>query len=71
MVRLQKLVGEQEVLLSVPVTQPMQLLEPIYAPEKPVLPKKLPALAGGLFGGIVLGGLAFFVRRSWLGRKAV
>jgi len=69
-VRLQKLVGEQKVLLSAPVTQPMQLLEPIHAPEKPVLPKKLPALAGGLFGGLVLGGLAFFVRRSWLGRKA-
>jgi len=68
-VRLQKLVGEQKVLLSVPVTQPMQLLEPIYAPEKPVLPKKLPALAGGLLGGLMLGGLAFFVRRSWLGRK--
>lgn len=70
-VRLQKLVGEQKVLLSFPVTQPMKLLEPIYAPEKPVLPKKLPALAGGLFGGLVLGGLAFFVRRRWLGRKAV
>lgn len=69
-VRLQKLVGEQKVLLSVPVTQPMQLLEPVYAPERPVLPKKLPALAGGLFGGLVFGGLAFFVRRSWLGRKA-
>ena len=69
-VRLQKLVGEQKVLLSVPVTQPMQLLEPIYAPDKPVLPKKAPALAGGLLGGLVLGGLAFFVRRSWLARKA-
>lgn len=68
-VRLQKLVGEQKVLLSVPVTQPMQLLEPIYAPEKPILPKKVPVLAGGLFGGLVLGGLAFFVRRSWLARK--
>lgn len=68
-VRLQKLLGEQKVLLSAPVTQPMQLLEPIYAPEKPVLPKKMPVLAGGLFGGLVLGGLAFFVRRSWLARK--
>lgn len=68
-VRLQKLVGEQKVLLSAPVTQPMQLLEPIYVPEKPVFPKKLPSLAGGLFGGLALGGLAFFVRRSWLARK--
>ena len=68
--RLQKLVGEQKILLSAPVTQSMQLLEPIYAPEKPVLPKKFPTLVGGLFAGLVLGGLVFFVRRSWLGRKA-
>lgn len=70
-VRLQKLLIEQKVQLSAPLTQPMQLLEPIYAPERPVAPKKLPVLAGGLFGGLVLGGLAFFVRRSWLGRKSV
>ena len=69
-VRLQKLLIEQKVQLSAPLTQPMQLLEPIYAPERPVAPKKLPVLAGGLLGGLVLGGLAFFVRRSWLGRKA-
>lgn len=69
-VRLQKLVDEEKVLLSAPVTQPMQLLEPIYVPEKPVLPKKLPVLAAGVLGGLVLGGLAFLVRRSWLARKA-
>lgn len=69
-VRLQKLVGEQKVLLSVPLTQPMQLLEPVYAPDKPVLPKKAPVLAGGLFGGLALGGLVFFVRRIWLARNA-
>lgn len=68
--RLQKLLGEQKVQVSAPVTQPMQLLEPIYAPEKPVLPKKMPALAGGLFGGLVVGGLVFFARRSWLGRRS-
>ena len=45
-------------------------MEPIYAPVAPVFPKKLPVLAGGLFAGLVLGGLAFFVRRSWLGRRA-
>ena len=69
-VRLQKLLVEQKVQLSPPLTQPMQLLEPIYAPERPVSPKKLPVLAGGLFGGLVLGGLAFFARRSWSARKA-
>lgn len=68
-VRLQKLLVEQKVQLSPPLTQPMQLLEPIYAPERAVAPKKLPMLAGGLFGGLVLGGLVFFVRRSWLARK--
>jgi len=69
-VRLQKVLVEQKVQLSAPLTQPMQLLEPIYAPDKPVAPKKLPVLTGGLFGGLVLGALVFFVRRSWLARKA-
>lgn len=69
-VRLQKLLVEQKVQLSPPLTQPMQMLEPIYVPERPVAPKKLPVLAGGLFGGLVLGGLVFFVRRSWLERKS-
>lgn len=69
-VRLEKQVVEQKIQLSPPLTQPMQLLEPIYAPDKAVVPKKLPVLAGGLLGGLVLGGLVFFVRRSWLARKA-
>ena len=68
--RLQKLLIEEKVQLSAPLTQPMQLLEPIYAPERAVAPKQLPILVGGLLGGLVLGGLAFFVRRSWLGRKS-
>ena len=70
LVQLQRQLVDQSVQLSTPITQPMQLLEPIYAPERPVAPKKLPVLAGGLFGGLVLGGLAFFARRSWLGRRA-
>lgn len=69
-VRLEKLLVEQKVQLSAPLTQSMQLLEPIYAPERAVAPKKLPMLAGGLFGGLVLGGLVFFVRQSWLTRRA-
>lgn len=68
-VRLQKALVEQKVQLSAPLTQPMQLLEPIYAPDKAVAPKKLPVLAGGLFGGLLFGGLVFFVRRSWLARR--
>lgn len=62
---LQKQILELEVLLSAPLTQPLQLLEPIYAPEWPVATKRLSTLAGGVFGGLVLGGLAFFARRTW------
>lgn len=62
---LQKQILELEVQLSAPLTQPLQLLEPIYAPEWPVATKRLSTLAGGVFGGLVLGGLAFFARRSW------
>lgn len=69
-VRLQKMIVDQKVQMLAPLTQPMQLLEPIYAPEKAVAPKRMPMLAGGLFGGLVIGGLVFFVRRSWLARKA-
>lgn len=68
--RLQKLVVDQKVQMSPPITQPMQLLEPIYVPDRAVFPKLLPVLVGGLFSGLVLGGLVFFVRRSWLARKA-
>lgn len=69
-IQLQRQLVDQSVQLSAPITQPVHLLEPIYAPELPVAPKKLPVLAGGLFGGLVLGGLVLFVRRSWSGRKA-
>lgn len=69
-IQLQRQLVDQSMQLSAPITQPLRLLEPIYAPERLVGPKKLPVLAGGLFGGLALGGLAFFVRRSWLMRKA-
>lgn len=68
--RLRKSVLEQMANLEPPMTQPAQLIEPIYAPEQAVFPKRVPVLVGGLFGGLVFGGLAFFVRRSWLARKA-
>lgn len=68
--RLQKLLTDQKVQLSAPLTQPLQLLEPVYAPDRAVFPKKLPTLAGGLLGGLVFGGLVFFVRRSGLRRPA-
>lgn len=67
--RLRKSLLEQMTMLEPPSTKPAQLIEPIYAPEPAVFPKRLPALAGGVLGGLMLGGLAFFVRRSWLGRQ--
>lgn len=67
--RLRKSVLEQMATLEPPATRPAELMEPIYALEAAVFPKRLPVLAGGLFGGLVLGGLVFFVRRSWLARK--
>ena len=67
--RLQKYILEQDIQLSRPFTQPLQLLEPIFVPEKAVFPKKLPVFSSGLFGGLVMGALMFFVRRSWLMRR--
>lgn len=67
---LRKSVLDQMANLEPPATRPAELIAPIYAPETAVSPKKLPVLAGGLFGGLVLGGLVFFARRSWLARKA-
>lgn len=47
---------EQTAALEPPLTQPAALIEPVYALESGVLPKKLPALLGGVFGGLVMGG---------------
>lgn len=68
--KLRKLFAEQSLQLSEPLTQPAKLFEPVYAPERAVYPKKTLIALSGLVGGLVLGGLAFFVRRSWLGRKS-
>lgn len=67
---LRKSILEQMASIEPPATRPAGLIEPIYAPDVAVFPKRLPALVGGLFGGLVLGGLVFFVRRSWLSRRA-
>lgn len=68
--KLRKSVAEQSTQLLEPLTQEARLLEPIYVSERPVFPKKTVTAAGGLIGGLVLGGLVFSVRRSWLGRRA-
>lgn len=67
--KLRKQYTEQSMQLSEPITQPTKLFEPIEASDKAMFPKKGLTAVGGLVGGLVLGGLVLFVRRSWLGRK--
>ena len=66
--KLRRLFAEQSLQLTAPMTQPTQLFEPIYASDKAVFPKKTLTVLGGLVGGLVVGGLLLFVRRSWLRR---
>lgn len=68
--QLRKSVIEQIANLEPPNTQPAQLVEPIYVPNEAAFPKTLLSISIGMFAGLVLGGLAFFVRQSWLERKA-
>jgi uncharacterized protein involved in exopolysaccharide biosynthesis len=71
LMKLQRLYREQRIQLTEPLTQPMKLLEPIYAPEKPVYPSKQVSVIGGLFGGLFAGLLALFVSRSWRRHRAL
>lgn len=66
--KLRKVYADQSVALLEPLTQPAKLFEPIYASDRAVFPKKTLTALGGLIGGLVLGGLVLFVRRSWLAR---
>ncbi len=65
LMKLQKLYREQRIQLTEPLTQPMKLLEPVYASERAVSPRKLQIAAGGLTGGLFVGLLALFINRSW------
>lgn len=67
---LRKSILDQLANLAPPATRSAELIEPIYAPEVAVFPKKMLVLACGLVGGLVIGGLVFFVRRSWIARKS-
>lgn len=71
LMKLQKLYREQRIQLTEPLTQSMKLLEPIYAPERAVFPKKLLTVAGGFIGGLFLGLLAFFINRAWRRYKSM
>lgn len=71
LMKLQKLYREQRIQLTEPLTQSMKLLEPIYAPERAVFPKKLLTVAGGFIGGLFLGLLALFINRGWRRYKSM
>lgn len=63
--RLRKVYTEQSLLLSEPMTQPVKLLEPIYASENPVYPKRMLVVLVALVLGMVAGALTFFARGTW------
>lgn len=69
--KLRKLYNEQSMQLNEPLTQPTKLFEEIYAPDRVVFPKKSVSFLVGLFLGLVFGGAAFFIRRSWFTKEAV
>ena len=47
-------------------SRPTRLISPIYAPEKPVSPKKLISLIAGLFGGLCFGIFYVLIRKSMM-----
>lgn len=63
--RLRKQYADQALQLMPPITQPAKLLEPIYAPEKAVFPKKSITVLAGFFGGGVVGLLGLLLSLSW------
>ncbi len=67
--KLRRQYADQSLQLSPPLTQSAMLFEPIYSPDQAVFPKKTPTALGGLIGGLVIGGVLLFVRRSFVARK--
>jgi LPS O-antigen subunit length determinant protein (WzzB/FepE family) len=47
-------------------SRPTRLISPIYAPEKPVSPKKLISLIAGLFGGLCFGIFYVLIRKGMM-----
>lgn len=66
-----KSILEQMALLEAPATRQAGLIEPIFASNEPVFPKRLPVVLGGVCAGMALGILAFLMRRSWLRTRFV
>lgn len=65
LLELQELYRGQRTQMTAPLTQPLKLLEPIYAPTESVAPRKLIIGFGGLIGGLFIGLLVLFTRLSW------
>ena len=63
--KLQKLYREQAVGLTEPLTQPMKLVAPIYAPREALSQKPLLTVVGGFVAGLFFGLAALFFNRSW------
>ena len=63
--KLRKLYIDQTVQLSPPLTQALQLIEPIYSPSQPVFPKRMLTIAIALVAGLFTGILGLFVHRGW------
>lgn len=63
---LRKSIETQTIELSPPLTQAASAITPIYAPDMRVSPKRSIAIAGGLFGGVVIGTLWLLAYQGWL-----
>lgn len=58
-----KQLAEEQAQLTAPYTQPVVMLEPIYASTEPVIPLKVSMSTGALLG-MLLGALSLLVKRS-------
>ena len=63
--KLQKLYREQSVILTEPLTQPMKLVVPIYAPKDALPRKPLLKVFGGFIAGLIVGLVLMFFNLSW------
>lgn len=57
---------EKEATISEPKTKYAQYISGVSGPKEPVSPKKRQVLEAGLFFGLFLGGLCFYLKRIWL-----
>lgn len=67
---LRKSIETQTIELSPPQTQAASAITPIYAPDMRVSPKRSIAIAGGLFGGVILGVLWLLGSQGWIKVKS-